>query len=124
MESRGAIVIADFEAGLGALSRIERETLDRAIVVVEPTQKSIEVGRRALELIRGTTASAAIVLGNRVTGEADARLITQAFAGEALTLIPYDEMLRNAETTGLAPYDVAPEAPAVLALARLAQDLG
>ena len=42
-----AVVIADLEAGIGTLTRVAEEAFDTVLVVVEPTAKSLEVGRRA-----------------------------------------------------------------------------
>ena len=41
-----AVVIADLEAGIGTLTRVAEEAFDTVLVVVEPTAKSLEVGRR------------------------------------------------------------------------------
>ena len=47
LESDDRIVIADMEAGAGTLTRMQAGSLDVAVLVVEPSTKSIDVPRRA-----------------------------------------------------------------------------
>ncbi len=42
------MVVADFEAGVGTLTRLSEQRVDTVVVVVEPTPKSVEVGQRAV----------------------------------------------------------------------------
>ena len=113
MEASGRIVIADFEAGLGTLSRMKPGQLDVLLVVTEPTAKSLEVARRALEMINDRNLGTARVLVNRVAGEEDRELVARTFPGDSVTMVPDDPAIRAADASGIAPFDSATAAPAV-----------
>ncbi len=123
LEANGGIVIADFEAGLGTLSRMKPGQLDVLLVVTEPTAKSLEVARRALEMIKDRNLGAARVLVNRATGEEDRELVERALPGDSVTIVPDDPAIRAADASGIAPFDSAPEAPAVRVVRQVAESL-
>jgi CO dehydrogenase maturation factor len=116
-------VIADFEAGVGTLTRLEEQKVDTVVVVVEATPKSIEVGLRAAELAREKLLQRVVIVANRVRGEADIATIRAAFPGLEVVAVPDDPKIREADRHGVAPIDHAPDAPAVLALVGLAEQL-
>jgi len=123
IEENGRVVIADFEAGLGTLSRMKPSQLDLLFVVVEPTAKSLEVGRRAVEMIREREVGRVTVIANRVAGEEDRLLVERTFPGGAVTVVPDDPAIRAADARGIAPFDAAPDAPAVRVRRALAESL-
>jgi len=118
--SDDGIIIADFEAGIGTLSRMEAGQVDAFAVVAEPSAKSLEVARRAVDLIEVGSLGRLVVIANRVTGPADECLIREAFAGRSVVTVAEDPAIRSADFLGLAAFDTAPTAPAVLALGRVA----
>ncbi len=118
------MVVADFEAGLGTLSRVKPGQLDVVLVVSNPTAKSLEVARRAVDIIRERgTATRAIVVANRVTGDEDRRAVERVFPGGVEIVVPDDPAIRAADVRGVAPFEAAPEAPAVRVLRTLAESL-
>ena len=116
-------VIADFEAGVGTLTRLEEQKVDTVVVVVEATPKSIEVGKRAAELAREKLLQRVIIVANRIRGDDDLATIKAAFPDVEVVPVPDDPAIREADRYGVAPYDHAPEAPAVRALVDLARRL-
>ena len=116
------VVIADFEAGLGTVLRLDAP-VDVVVVVVEPTAKSLEVGRRAAETVREKGLGRVVVTANRVRDEQDAVRVREAFPGLEVGTVPDDPAVVAAERRGLAPLDVAPDAPAVRALVALGESL-
>ncbi len=116
------VVIADFEAGLGTVLRLDAP-VDVVVIVVEPTVKSLEVGRRAAETVREAALGRVVVTANRVRDEADAQRVREAFSGLDVGMVPDDPAVVEAERRGLAPLDAAPDAPAVQALVALAVSL-
>ena len=120
----GRVVVADFEAGLGTLSRMKPGQLDVLLVVTEPTAKALEVARRAVEMIRERALGTPHLVTNRVAGDEDRRLVERAFAGAPVTIVPDDPAVRAADARGVAPFDAAPDAPAVRAVRALADTLG
>ena len=117
-------VIADFEAGVGTLTRLGEQRVDTVLVVVEATPKSIEVGLRAVELARERLLKKVVIIANRVRGEEDVERIRAAFPGVEVVPVPDDPAIREADRRGVAPIDHAPDAPAVRALVSLAETLG
>jgi len=97
--------------------------VDVVLVVVEPTAKSLEVGRRAAETVRAAGLGRVVVTANRVRDEQDAARVRAAFPDLDPVLVPDDPAIVEAERRGLAPLDAAPDAPAVRALVALATSL-
>ena len=123
MEAQSDLVVADFEAGLGTLSRMKAGQLDVLLVVVEPTAKAIEVASRALAMIREGSVGRAVVLANRVQGDEDAALVARAFPGTEVIVVPDDPAIRAADAQGGAVFDLARDSPAVRAVRALAARL-
>ncbi|MDQ3569663.1 MAG: hypothetical protein M3396_03400 [Actinomycetota bacterium] len=116
-------MIADLEAGIGTLTRLDNERVDAVLVVVEPTPKSIEVGTRAAAVAEEKSLGRVVVVASRVRGEDDLAVIRSAFPGHEVVAVPDDPAIVEADRNGLAPLDASPEAPAVKALVALAQSL-
>ncbi len=123
MEFTEDMVVADFEAGVGTLTRLSEQRVDAVLVVVEPTPKSVEVGMRAVDLARERSVTRVIIVANRLRDEADLETVRAAFPGCEVVGVPDDPKIVEADRKGMAPIDLAPDAPAVLALIGLAQSL-
>jgi CO dehydrogenase nickel-insertion accessory protein CooC1 len=121
LEGDSRWVIGDAEAGLGVLSRMQQGRLDRVLIVAQPSAKSIDVAARAVR-IAAVREQSALVVANRVTGDADMEMI-RAGVGIDVFVVPDDEAVLRADEDGRAPIDVAPEGPAVTAVGRLAERL-
>lgn len=116
------MVVADLEAGVGTLQRMLPGQADYALVVAQPTAKSIEAARRAIVLAGPKTSI--LLVANRVRSDADLQLIADGVGADAeLFAVPDDPAVAAADEDGSAPFDVAPDAPAVRAVARLADRL-
>lgn len=116
-------MIADLEAGIGTLTRLDDERMDIVLVVVEATPKSIEVGTRAAQLAEQKSLGRVVVVASRVRNADDLAVITSAFPDQEVVAIPDDPAIVEADRNGVAPLDSHPEAPAVKALVKLAQSL-
>lgn len=123
LDASGRVVIADLEAGLGTLSRAEACLADVLLVVVETNPRSLEVGRRAVELARERGLPDLLIVANRVRDAADLALVAEALPGEVVVAVPDDPAILEADRAGAAPLDTAPSAPAVRALGDLARRL-
>jgi len=117
-----AVVIADLEAGIGTLTRLEEGAIDAVVVVVEPTPRSLEVGARAAEQARKKSVGRVLVVANRTRAE-DLPAVQAAFPDDEVVVVPDDPAVVAAERAGFAPLDTAPDAPAVVALLGLADSL-
>lgn len=118
-----AIVVADLEAGIGTLTRLDERGVDVVVIVVEPTPKSLEVGIRAADVARDRSVERIVVVANRVRGDEDVERVRAAFPDHEIVAVPHDDAIVDADRHGSAPLDVAPDAPAVRALVGLATTL-
>lgn len=116
-------MIADLEAGMGTLTRLGDKQLDLVLVVVEPTAKSLETGRRLVGLVHEQKLGRVVVVANRVRDDRDVEAVRQALGDEEIVPIPDDAAVRDADRYGEAPLDRTPDSPAVGALAALARAL-
>jgi len=116
-------VIADFEAGLGTVLRLDGHPVDVVLIVVEPTVKSLEVGRRAAESVTASGLGLVVVTANRVRSIEDEVRVRETFPGLDPVLVPDDPAIVDAERHGLAPLDAAPDSPGVRALVDLAESI-
>lgn len=111
------------EAGLGTLSRLATDQVDAVLVVVEATEKSLEVARRALEMARDRNIEHIIVLANRIRDDLQLELVKQHLAGEEMIVVPYDPAIEDADRHGRAPVDAASDAPGVKIFAKIVEKL-
>ncbi len=120
-------MVADFEAGLGTVMRLQGQPVDVVVIVVEPTAKSLEVGRRAAETVLAAELGRVAVTANRVRDAADEARVRHAFSGLghdiAPVFVPDEPAIVAAERQGRAPLDAAADSPGVRALVGLAETL-
>ena len=114
------IVVADFEAGIGTLTRLGTIRVDAVVIVAEPTVKSLEVASRAAALATHQTSGPVVVVANRLSGDADWALVEAALPGCTMLWVPEDAAIGSADRQERAPLDASPASPAVLALSSLA----
>ncbi len=117
------VVVADFEAGVGTLTRLGDEHVDTVVIVVEATPKSLEVAARAAGLAQERTVGRIVVVANRIRGDEDLQKVKDAFPGMEVIGVPHDPKIVEADRKGVAPIDLDPDAPAVKALVGLASTL-
>ena len=122
LERDGRTVVADLEAGLGTTLRLKPGQIDLVLVVVEPTPKSVEIGRRAVEAAR--EGARVLVVANKVRGDDDVEAVRGAFPASELVVVPDDAAIARADRDGVAPIDLDPQAPGVRALVELARLVG
>ena len=115
--------MADFEAGVGTLTRLGEEHVDTVVIVVEATPKSLEVGARAAALAAERTVGRIVVVANRIRHQEDLETVRAAFPGMEVVGVPHDAKIVEADRLGIAPIDLDPDAPAVRALIGLASTL-
>ena len=109
----GLIVVGDLEAGVGTMWRLNEDDTDVVLVVVQPTAKSIEVARRALDLATGKV-SRIIVVANCIRGEEDLDAIREVLGDEhEWVVVPDDDAIALADREGRAAIDVDASAPGV-----------
>lgn len=118
-----SIVVADFEAGIGTITRLGNEKVDVVLVVCEATPKSIEVGSRAADLAREKLLGRVIIVASRVRNDDDLRVVQKAFPDFQVWPVPDDTSIVTADRQGVSPLDLPQPGPAVTALTQLAASL-
>lgn len=118
------VIVADMEAGIGSLTRLDEAAIDVTLVVVEPTPRSIDVARRGVHVADERGQGRIVIVGNKITGDADRRRIVDAFGDRPTVFVPEDPAIDEADRRGTSPSDDAPDAPGVLALERIIDVLG
>ncbi len=123
-ETDAAIIVADLEAGIGTLTRLETASVDATVVVVEPTLRSIDVGLRAVSVAEEQSQGQVVIVANKVDDEQDRQRILEAFGDRPLVVVPVDPTVDAADRLGISPVDHEPSAPAVTAIEGLVDLLG
>ena len=123
IDSVNRVVLADMEAGAGTLTRMAEGSLDLALLITEPSAKSIEVARRAAQILAERKVAPMLVIANKVRGDEDLEMIRQALGVAEVFAVPDDDEVLRADRDGFSAYDTAPNSPAVLAVGELARTL-
>jgi CO dehydrogenase maturation factor len=124
--SAGEVLVLDIEASLEHFCQNKAIHADTMLIVVEPYFRSLETGRRMVELARQLEPERLALIANKVRDDRDVRVVRElaTLVGvEMAGAIPYDERLLDAERAGAAPLDFDPETPAVVAIDELARRL-
>lgn len=112
--------MADLEAGIGTLTRLEDESVDATVVVVEPTPRSMDVAARAIAVAGDRRQGRVIVAANKVADAEDERRLREAFPDHEMLIVPVDPVIDRADREGRSPVDVDPASSAVIAIESLA----
>jgi CO dehydrogenase maturation factor len=119
LDSAGKIIIGDLEAGIGTVMRLQEGHADVVLVVAQPTAKSLNIARRAVELT-DDRGGRVIVVANRVRNDDDLAVIREAVGDCEMVVVPEDAAIAQADREGRAAIDVDPDAPGVKVLVELA----
>jgi CO dehydrogenase maturation factor len=122
LESDGRTVLGDLEAGVGVLCRMEAGSLDMVLVVANPTPKSIEVARRAVETAVARNRRI-LVVANRVSSNEDLEAIRAVLGDHDIVVVPEDPVIAQADAEGFAPIDFDNSARGVRATIQLSERL-
>jgi CO dehydrogenase maturation factor len=122
IEGTGRTVLGDLEAGVGVLTRMEPGNLDVVLVVANPTPKSIEVARRAVEACIAREIRV-LVVANRVAGEEDLDAIRDVLGAHDIVVVPEDPVIRRADAEGVAAIDLDDRSPGVRAIIAISDRL-
>lgn len=111
-------VIIDLEAGLEHLGRRTAEAADALLVVVDPTNASVETTHRIARLAADIGLRRIALVANRITDPTDLAFITERLPDiELAGAIPYSPAVLAAERAGRPVIDIeGPVAPAVALL--------
>lgn len=119
----GDITILDMEASIEHLTRGTVRHVDVLLVATEPYYRSLETTGRIVPLAHDLGLEHVWVVPNKLRGDRDQAAVREYCARHGLEIIaevPFDESIAEADRLGQALIDYAPTAPAVAALAHLA----
>lgn len=123
LESDGrTIIVGDLEAGIGTVMRLQEGQADVVLVVAQPTAKSLNIARRAVEMT-DDRGGRVIVIANRVRDDEDLAVIREAVGECEMVVVPDDAAIAEADRTGRAAIDVDENSPGVRVLVELANRL-
>ncbi len=113
--------MADLEAGIGTLTRLDPSQVDLTLIVVEPTPRSLEVASRAMAIAAENSQGRLVVVVNKVEDvETDTQLVRDKLGDVEIVVVPYDSAVFDADRVGISVLDHAPDCPAAQALSSLA----
>ncbi|MDQ3980648.1 MAG: hypothetical protein M3314_14015 [Actinomycetota bacterium] len=119
----GRVIVVDLGGGVMTVARGDKSEIDTLVVVVEPYPRSVEVGRRLLEMAAQKGITRRIVVANKVADGNDLAFIREELGADPDLAIPDDRAVRAADRDGASPIDYDPRSPALAALRDLASSL-
>ena len=120
------VCILDTEASPEHLSRGTARYADGMLIVVEPYFKSLETGRRMAALGRDLGLERVALIANKIRDDRELEAVREFAAKhdlEVAAVIPFDDQMPEAERAEAAPLDFAPDAAAVAAIGRIAEQM-
>jgi len=95
------VVILDMEAGIEHLTRGTAKGVDKLIIVVEPSIRSVVTALRVRDLALEIGLHSIGVVGNKIRGESEREFLLSRMAGfDFLGFIPHDEGIAQSDLTG------------------------
>jgi CO dehydrogenase maturation factor len=107
---RDEVVIMDMEAGVEHLGRATAKAVDRLIVVVEPSRRSVETARRIKKLAEEIGLHNIAAVGSKIRSQAERDFITSSLPDfEFLGFLPYDQAIVDADLAGRPLFESSPK---------------
>ncbi|MHA1792714.1 MAG: nucleotide-binding protein [Promethearchaeota archaeon] len=117
---RDELVILDFEAGVeSSLGRATSKGLDIFFVVIEPTQKSINVGKKMVKLALKLGIKHVFIIINKVRNEKQENLVKKTLQEDGIEVfgtVPYTDSIMESELEGVALLDYSEDDEVVSAI--------
>jgi len=123
---RKEVLVMDMEAGVEHLSRGTARFVDLMLIVTEPYVKSLLAAASIHSLANGLGIPKVYVVGNKARSVEDSEHVKDFCVKnnfQLLTIIPYDEIIINAEIDGKSPLDFAIDSTAINNIEKLSTTL-
>ena len=123
---RDEVVIVDFEAGLEHLGRGTAKGIDVMLVITEPSQKSLDLCAKIIELSKKLGIINIYLIANKIFDDSQLKSINQRINEWEVPLyhsIPFDSEIGNADLKGISPIDFNPDSKGVQAIKNLYLEL-
>jgi CO dehydrogenase maturation factor len=118
--------IMDMDAGIENLGRGTTRGMDILLVVVEPGKRSLDTIERIKGLAEDIGLERVFAIGNKILNTDDRTFISeklQSLSIPLLGIVPYDEVLREADKRSIAPIDLDENCPAIQAMKIIKNEL-
>jgi len=105
---RDEVVIVDFEAGLEHLGRGTAKGIDVMLVITEPSQKSLDLCSKIIELSKKLGVINVYLIANKVIDDSQIDVINERIKDWEVPLyhsIPFDPEVGKADLNGISPID-------------------
>lgn len=125
-QAEGSVIITDMEAGLEHMGRGTTEHADALLIVMEPYYRALEAGQRIKQLAIDLGIPRIYAIANKIRSEieeAAVRTYCEQHEIPLLAVIPFDEQILMAETSGQTILDTQPSSPFVQAMNTLMTNL-
>lgn len=107
---RDEVVIMDMEAGVEHLGRATARAVDKLIVVVEPSRRSVETARRIKKLADEIGLHNIAAVGGKVRSQSERDFLTASLSDfEFLGSISYDQAIVDADLAGKPLFEASPK---------------
>ncbi|MFX1572568.1 MAG: AAA family ATPase [Promethearchaeota archaeon] len=109
---RDEVIIVDFEAGLEHLGRGTAKGIDVMLVITEPSQKSLDLCAKIINLSKKLGIINIFLIANKVFDESQLEIINQRVQKWGVPLyhtIPFDSEIGIADLKGESPIDFNPD---------------
>jgi CO dehydrogenase maturation factor len=119
---RNEVIVVDFEAGLEHLGRGTAKGIDVMLVVTEPSQKSLDLCSKIIDLSKKLGVVNIFLIANKVLDESQLSAINDRIKSWEIPLyhsIPFDLEIGKADLNGNSPLDYNNKSEAIVSIGRL-----
>jgi CO dehydrogenase maturation factor len=119
---RDEVVIVDFEAGIEHLGRGTAKGIDIMLVITEPSQKSLDLCKKIIELSKKLGVINIYLIANKITDDSQEEIINKRIKEWEVPLfhtIPFDLEIGKADLEGQSPIDYNSNSKAIQSIKNL-----
>jgi CO dehydrogenase maturation factor len=119
---RDEVIIVDFEAGIEHLGRGTAKGIDVMLVITEPSQKSLDLCEKIIDLSKKLGVINIYLIGNKITDDSQINIINNKIDGWNVPLyhsIPFDTEIGKADLEGTSPIDYNSDSLAIQSIKTL-----
>lgn len=119
---RDEVIIVDFEAGIEHLGRGTAKGIDVMLVVTEPSQKSLDLCNKIIDLSKKLGVINIFLIANKLIDESQKEILNKRIKDWGVPLyhsIPFDPEIGKADLNGESPIDFNQESQAIQAIKSL-----
>jgi CO dehydrogenase maturation factor len=119
---RDEVIIVDFEAGIEHLGRGTAKGIDVMLVITEPSQKSLDLCKKIIDLSKKLGVINIYLIANKVIDDSQRDIINKRIKGWEVPLfhtVPFDPEIGKADLNGESPIDFNQDSHGMLAIKNL-----